>query len=1388
MKFRNWAIVAGLLVVALGIAVYKVKLHLEHKKRLEYLVVQAVSPYINGSLQVGGIRLGFFSIHLKDVKIQFPAQAIAITVDDIRVTISVLKLFSSGFSLSRSIGRILLIGPTIEFSLAPAPTSESFRKPLSGSKPGSPVSVSRNLAVEFLFVKNGTIRLRDRQGQVTVLGEQLQGRMWDTGTELHYKLTGKLGAARRNLFVTGRISWHGERHHLSLKINDAEISHPLAFKDVVVAAGSLTGALEISFPDTVTVNDIQSNGWIRIRQGTCRVRTVAKPFDSVNAAISIANTVVTVDSFSGRYASARLRANGSWDLIGNTPSDRINFQCRNLWLDSLGLSSVRNACRVVGGGWVEGALERNRGENLELTVRGGGVTLWGAPLLELFAHGKFQRKQLAVDFVSLYSPAFTARGSGNVDYSKKTVEYSFLTSGTFDSLSLVQPGCAGKLRFSGTINGVGANRSGQFSLRGTAVTYSGMPLGAVTLTSRMTGDGGTFTLKNEERGCYIDARGALRGLFTGHPSASCTLGVKVRAASPFFSGRLARCPRPDTLNVRAFYSGSIDTFHVRMLADFSSAKVSGGVTFKGDRGPGRHAPAVWRIEPRNLRIGSVTSACNGSGRLYADSLTIDSLALFDRAVASGKLSFSNPSRIIAACNFDMTLKNLLGLVMKTGDAIEKGTVRGVVRFSGALNNIEYRSEVHVTDVSIGGISTLQTDATVTGSGSSFTVLPMVLRKDGRVVVAIDTIANVPHLRLSGSFDDLDLRAVFGTILPEETAIEGKITGSFCSSEQGLPITANLSSASIGVNDWNVDSIRLSVAIDSAGVLVRSLHACDGSRTVISGSGFVPLSFLRGEDVDKDNLQAVVAAQGDIIATLHHNLSNTIDGSGQGTLKLSITGQPENWHVNEGFLDIPRGTLLIKPYLRGKVTNFSCKMVMDDSSAVTTTMSGAVGKRSVRLFSTHDVPQGYEPIKIGPLDFGILQLQTPQHGLDIYLPGFMEKGESGDLEPTAKSPFRNFSLAGPANSPTVSGILLLRDLEFTYPLLEERESAGPLVHKAAVTAPSSNKSNVLSFVKWEMDVKAADRKVMYFRDISGNKTRLVRFLEAYIDQGLSLLSVRGRDIDNSLKISGIVKSYHGAVYYGKTFDRNFEAGLEFVPQKKNVDPGFDNLPVLWGSAEAYSDTSRFDRIKLTALVQDPKTGSLAERGRLVFVSGRLNVALHLSSEFEELPGESEREFYRQAGLQFTTISSAGKFMSDFGEQNLHRILLQRFERKLAKSIGLDVINVETSIASNYFTRFYNRQFDNQTMQADYLALANVGVTIGRYFFRDNLFVKASGGLLPLDTALTPQYSFGLEFQPTRYLFMNFDYAFFKRELVIEHNPRVNMQLRLPISGLRNFFDF
>lgn len=83
--------------------------------------------------------------------------------------------------------------------------------------------------------------------------------------------------------------------------------------------------------------------------------------------------------------------------------------------------------------------------------------------------------------------------------------------------------------------------------------------------------------------------------------------------------------------------------------------------------------------------------------------------------------------------------------------------------------------------------------------------------------------------------------------------------------------------------------------------------------------------------------------------------------------------------------------------------------------------------------------------------------------------------------------------------------------------------------------------------------------------------------------------------------------------------------------------------------------------------------------------------------------------------------AVRFLSNFVEEYLDRFFLERFERRHVKTIGFGVINIETSVASNYFNRFYNRQFDYVLMAADYPALANVGIIVSRFFFRDKLFI-------------------------------------------------------------------
>jgi hypothetical protein len=154
----------------------------------------------------------------------------------------------------------------------------------------------------------------------------------------------------------------------------------------------------------------------------------------------------------------------------------------------------------------------------------------------------------------------------------------------------------------------------------------------------------------------------------------------------------------------------------------------------------------------------------------------------------------------------------------------------------------------------------------------------------------------------------------------------------------------------------------------------------------------------------------------------------------------------------------------------------------------------------------------------------------------------------------------------------------------------------------------------------------------------------------------------------------------------------------------------------------------------------------------------------------------------------SVEGAGELVSTLGEQYVHRFLLQNLEGRLAKSLGLDVITFETSIASNYFNKIYNRQLVNFTNDWSYLAFANVGVTFGRYILYDKVFLKWRTELVPVDTLIKPEYTMGFEFQPLNYFMMDFDYGVRPGEKFLEQNPKVQLQLRLPIESMRKYFKF
>ncbi|MBN1758163.1 MAG: hypothetical protein JW863_07595, partial [Chitinispirillaceae bacterium] len=839
--------------------------------------------------------------------------------------------------------------------------------------------------------------------------------------------------------------------------------------------------------------------------------------------------------------------------------------------------------------------------------------------------------------------------------------------------------------------------------------------------------------------------------------------------------RMHGMPTIDSIHLKAEASGWIGGFTASAKVRVAAEDFSGTLNADIDRSPQDTGALIWNLTTEYAEYLKTPISFSGKGRLIDSCMYIDYLSAYNGAIRGKARIFHTvePPVIQAEIDYFLSLADLLELIqVKTSGAVS-GILQGSTTVAGPFDALVTRSGLTLRNAGMDNLTGFFTAIDVESHGSAVTVLPAGVFRNNFKLLSIDTLTYADGtFRCNADFTGLTPQMIADERLPDDITISTRVSGEIHSTGSGFPLEFNLTTPTLQIDTIRLDSIKCTGTITPKGISIARLQFRDGNRTEGTARGSLPWGLLGKTAGDDDTLFGEVRLKGDLLATIEKNAPSPIGGHGQANVDMGFFVTGGNWTFTRGDITLPRGVLTVRPFVLDDVKNFTFHMSIDSNATVHTDMNGTIKRKPIRIFSTHTLPDGYEPLMIGPLNLGAFQVETPKKGVDLHLPGFMAMRERGDIEFQGRGPFRYFTLSGPLDRLKITGTWILRDLEFTFPLLPFKEMSWDF--------------DPFPYVTWEMDLKPGNRNAMYFWDLASKRGRILRFVEGYLDLS-SHIRVRGRDLDKTFRIYGAIRSYKGAVYYGRVFDRNFNVGVEFNPQKPEKNAPYDIMPILWGSAEAFADTSRFDRIKLTCMVVDPVTGAISERARLAD-QPTPNITFHLSSDFDELPGESEREYYRQAGITFSTISGAGSAVSNFGEQLFHRYLLQRWERKLARKLGLDVMNIESSIVSNYFSKLYSRQFDGWLNDDDYLALANVGVTVGRYFFRDFLLVKARGELIPVDMNLTPEYSIGFEFQPSQYLTMDLNYGFHMSDAAIQHSPLLMMQLRLPITRLRNLLHF
>ena len=1370
MRPRKWVLVVACSFLSLALVFILGKRSLERNRNLENLLIEAVASTIKGTCSVEAVRIGFFSVYLRNVSVSLPLQTFTVTIRDIKVGISFSRLLRSRGDLTRSINQIILLEPRIDFS-PPQLQTDAHSTAVPSSAPPPPEAIPE-APVQKLFIKEGVIRLYDYSGDTMVLAEELAGRLWNTADEMSIDLNGKSGSSKKNVSLQGNLSWVKNRHHISLRLNNARFKKNITLDNISISSGTINSVVECTFTNRFQPDSIELHGRVHLSGAAAAIGSPPHRLDSILLQLSLENNMGHINALDVVFRGMHLSAQGDCRLS----DDRftwIQITCPYLIPDSLyGFLPDSLLKQLSGKGTVQGIVTLRRGSDPSFSIAGNGIKIRNIPVEKVAAKGRLSGTKLFADSVLLKTPLFKAHCNGFFDLDTAKSAYDIGFSIISDSLP-DGSGLEGNILIIG--NAVAQSKQQpdincRFSAK--SLRYQHIALGNPQLVARLENNRLTFRSIEIDSTTSVVVSGVIESIFTPFPIAAISIAVGSQPIKEQLE-RMHGMPEIDSVHLAVNGSGWINSFSATAELAIKIKKFGGIIQAQIDRLPSDTGALIWNLFSKEARYKNVPISFTGRGKILDSMIVIDSMSGYDGVHGRARIYHTmQPPRIDAAIEYRKPVADLVGFFSEENTGLDSGTVYGKTLVTGTFDSLATRSSIKLRNFGNGELCGFSTDLTVITSGNRLTILPTLIKRDAFTVLTLDTITNPGGgISFRGSFANLTPRTLLGSLIPTEMNLEAFVNGTISSSEKGFPLEFFCTAPYFALDTVRLDSVQCHGTLNQKGITVARLDFRDGNRATGRAEGFLPWAMLGENSTELDTLRASVHLEGDLLATMEKNVPSPIGGTAKGSADIAFYTAAGNWRFTRGTISMPQGILRVKPFVLDDIKNFTFLMTIDSNALVHTNTSGTIRRRPISIVSEHRIPDGYEPLMIGPLNFGMFQTITPKKGVDLHLPGFMPLRDRGNIEFKGKKPFDQFTISGPLEKIKITGIWVLRDIEFTFPFLPNNELTW-------ATDP-------FPYVTWEMDVVTGNRKTMYFWELTGKRNRIMRFLEAYLDPS-SILKVRGRYLDNTFRLFGTIRSYKGAVYYGRVFDRNFDIGVEFIPQKPDKGSGWDNMPLVWGSAEAFADTSRQDRIKLTCMVTDP-TGGISEKGRLID-GPRPNITFHLSSDFDELPGESEREYYRQAGITFSSLEGAGSVVSNFGEQMFHRYLLQRWERRIARKLGLDVMNIETSIVSNYFNKLYGRQFDGLLNEDDYLALANVGVTVGRYFFRDFLLLKARGELVPIDMALTPEYSIGFEFQPSRFLMMDVNYGFHRTESTVEHSPLLMLQLRLPIARLRNLLNF
>ena len=691
------------------------------------------------------------------------------------------------------------------------------------------------------------------------------------------------------------------------------------------------------------------------------------------------------------------------------------------------------------------------------------------------------------------------------------------------------------------------------------------------------------------------------------------------------------------------------------------------------------------------------------------------------------------------------------------DIINQAEINGSVFFSGNINDPRVKADLFADKFVINNIGYYQAEIHLQSNSSKIFADSLIIYLNnlpilnGTLVYQIQDQTITSHL--SGA--NIDIGPLLATVDPGSKLLKGiadfdvKISGMI----QKPDIAAKLSFVNGEIATVEFDEMILEIA-DSLKTSGRFVNAQDHIISIknaeLTKTGKYQLNLNGNLPLDAtDSLSVRGEFWGDLFAFIPKLSSFFVDATCVSDMQFSLGGTTKRPKLQSGSINIERGELwLAKVAKHIKKIHGRIEMQEGTNQVNFINLTAAVDNGTLKINTVRDISlkngENLENwyFKGTDLDFGILQLETSERGVAVNIPGLMKEGELAQLHLTGAPGEPYFYFAGPAKNPRLRGTVTLFNTRFTFPFL---------------TSETTNKepSVVIEFLEniyWDLWVYSG-QDVIYFRDIPAYFDKV--YTELYIDeasQGIHFLGILRK---NTFHPVGKVVSSRGRLEYLDTNFRVEQFAVEFTPNEVYPYVSGRAWTAVRDSVGAIPKT-----IYLQLYARDAETNEEKRQGRWEDFKFKLVSA-------DPQIGETQEQVLAYLGFSVENIrEKATSVGGAVTERYLIRPILRPIERLMEKSLGVDLVRINSNIARNLFytslsSEYRNKPFiDPFSTESPYLFLMQSSeFTVGKYLSQ-NLYLTYTGQLVSFydqtQTSFDLNHSLGLEYRLLRNVLLEFEY--------------------------------